>query len=372
MLLSCLLLTGLILATAAQFILWLGVYARLVRYDPDKEPAAASEEGVSVVICARNEAENLRKNLPHILNQNYRSFEVIVVDDDSSDESEKIILSFQKNYPILRPVLVKDKKQPGKKAALSLGIKEARYDKLLLTDADCRPASSEWINRMQAAFTGNVNIVLGFGPYLTHSGFLNRFIRFETLFTAIQYLSLALLGLPYMGVGRNLAYRKSLFDRVGGFKRHGHIAYGDDDLFVSGAARGGQTAIVLQPEAFTFSEAKSDWRGFYFQKSRHLSAGVHYRPVHQALLGVSAASHFLHYACFAALLLSGDYFLMTLSLFIARMAVVTWLYSRVSERFRESNLLPWIPLLDAALALYYFLFSPVLLIKTGNYTSWKQ
>lgn len=361
-----------LLATAVQFLFWLVVFSRLARYNPDEELADRPEEPVSVIICARNEAENLKKNLPLILNQNYRLYEVIVIDDNSFDESEKIILSFQKKYPILRPFFVKHKLQPGKKAALTRGIQEAQFEKLLLTDADCRPASPFWIKRMQAGLSDQVNIVLGFSPYLRKSGFLNHFIRFETFFTAIQYLSFALLGFPYMGVGRNLLYRKSLFERVGGFKRHDHIAFGDDDLFVSEAARGGQTAIVLQPEAFTFSEAKSDWRGFYFQKSRHLSAGKHYRPVHQALLGAVAASQFLHYACFFALLLSGDHLLLTLFLFVARMAVVTWLYGRILKRFGETDLLIWIPVLDAALAFYYFLFSPVLLIKTGKYTSWKQ
>src|SRR5690606_34092381 len=160
----------------------------------------------------------------------------------------------------------------GKKFALSLGIKAAQYEHLVFTDADCVPESSDWLTHMAGAFSGGKEIVLGYSPYLRRAGMLNALIRFETFHTAMSYLSYALKGKPYMGVGRNMAYTKSLFFRGKGFASHMHIASGDDDLFVNQNATPHNTTICIHPEAHVWSEPKTTFSAYARQKTRHAGA----------------------------------------------------------------------------------------------------
>jgi biofilm PGA synthesis N-glycosyltransferase PgaC len=212
-------------------------------------------------------------------------------------------------------------------------------------------------------------LALGFSPYRRQPGVLNAFIRYETIYTAIQYHSFALSGIPYMGVGRNLAYDKRLFMRDHGFEAHAHVLSGDDDLFVNRVARAHNTVIVLHPDAFVFSEPQSAWRGYYYQKRRHLGAGRHYKPVHQALLGLLAASHCGHYGLGLILLCGGAMTLSVLIYYLVRIGVVSLLGGLIARKLGDPSLRPWIPLFDAAFVWYYFLFAPALI---GNIKQWKQ
>lgn len=183
----------------------------------------------------------------------------------------------------------------GKKFALAQGITAARYDHLLLTDADCCPASEDWLYHMQRKLRGPLKIGLGYGPYQKYPGWLNRFIRYETFYTALQYLSFALAGRPYMGVGRNLIYKKELFEEVGGFHKHINLASGDDDLFVQAAADANNTTLILSPSTFCYSEPERTWRSYARQKARHLTTGKHYTTINKMLLGALSLSHFVHF-----------------------------------------------------------------------------
>ena len=177
-------------------------------------------EAVSVVICAKNEYSNLKKNLPQILNQDYPDFEVILVNDASDDYTHELLEDFERKYEKLKVITIKENLNffSGKKFALSIGIKSAKNDLLLLTDADCYPNSPNWIRHMADPFSDpETEIVLGYGPYEKKPGILNAIIRFDTLMVAVQYFSFALKQKAFMGVGRNLAYRKSLFYKNGGF-----------------------------------------------------------------------------------------------------------------------------------------------------------
>ena len=359
-----------LLATGIQLIYWLVVFSRLACYRQKKTGDPEPYSGpVSIIICARNEAENLSKNLEPILEQEYPEFEVIVVDDNSSDKSWEILLDIKNKYPILQPIQIKEQTPPGKKAALSRGIEAARFEKLLLTDADCRPLTKYWLARMAAALAGEKEIVLGYSPYILHAGFLNIFIRFEAVYTAIQYFSFALLRLPYMGVGRNLAYVKSIFHEHQGFRSHQHITSGDDDLFINQAANGRNTAIMIHPDTFTASAPKRSWRGYYYQKSRHLTTGSRYKFSHQLLLGALAGSHVMHYLG-VLILLPTTYAPVVILMFLVRMGVVQWMYARILKLLRDPSLFRWIPLLDAAFICYYLFLSPVL-FTTGNLKKWK-
>ena len=214
----------------------------------------------------------LRKYIHVVLEQVYPDFEVIVVNDCSWDESGIYLEELQNKYKHLKIVTIKEqeKYRHAKKFALTLGIKSAKNDILLFTDADCMPASSTWIRDMHAHFNSGTEIVLGYGSYRKEKGFLNKMIRFDTFFIALQYFSFALTGMPYMGVGRNLSYRKSLFFGTKGFARHYHLLSGDDDLFVNENATDKNTEIEIQPDSFTYSDPKKTFGEWFRQKARHI------------------------------------------------------------------------------------------------------
>jgi cellulose synthase/poly-beta-1,6-N-acetylglucosamine synthase-like glycosyltransferase len=348
-----------LLATAIQLVYWLGVFLRFALKRPEAPPKVAPEP-VSIIICARNEAENLQRYLPYFLGQDYPDYELIVVNDQSSDKSLEVLLEFLKKSPILRIVSITTKDARGKKAALSKGIKAAKNNIVLLTDADCRPASSKWLESMQAVIRGDIKIGLGYSPYFRGKGTLNAFIRFETVYSAIQYLSFAFVGCPYMGVGRNLVYRKSLFEKAGGFATHADVTSGDDDLFINQVATAHNTRVILSPTAFVYSQPKSSSRGYYRQKKRHLSTGSRYRWQHQLLLGLLSASHFGHYVLGLASILFHNLAIIVIINYLARIVVVSAVYLHTLRKLRDPSLIYWVPFFDALYIFYYLLFAPAL------------
>lgn len=361
-------LLGLFLAaTFVQLLFWLGLFSRLALYRKPARPETAPEP-VSIIICVHNEADNLRKNLPFFLAQDYPDFEVLVVNDASSDNSLGILLEFKRKSPNLHIANLTTKVSRGKKAALSKGIKAAKHNILLLSDADCRPASSKWLEHMQAFIRDRVEIGLGYSPYIREKGILNAAIRFETVYSAVQFSTFAFVGMPYMGVGRNLIYRKHLFHEAGGFDDHMDVTSGDDDLFINTVATPYNTRVIFTPEAFVYSEAKSSWRGYYRQKSRHLSTGTRYRLVHQLLLGALSASHFGHYVLGTALILFHNLETIVFINYLVRIVVVTAMYGLITRKLRDPSLVFWVPLFDALYILYYLIFAPALFKKKEPWT----
>ena len=361
-----------IISTIIQLIYWIFLFSKLAFHKSTTYNLQKKQEPVSIIICAHNEAENLEKNLPRILNQNYRSYEVIVVNDNSTDETHSIVFKYMKKYSNLCLVNSKPKAvgEVGKKFPLREGIESSKYQTLLLTDADCCPASVEWLSLMQNRLSNKVEIVLGYSPYYeTQSKILNRFIRFEAIYTAIQYLSFALVGEPYMGVGRNLAYRKHLFFKVGGFDKHKHIASGDDDLFINEVANRENVGIVLDKKAFVYSNPKTTWRSYFKQKTRHLSTAGSYQLKHKVLLGLLSLSHFLHYAGGVILIILKFSIIFVGMVFVLRMSVILFYYARLLNKFQDHSLLKWIPFLDTLYILYYVVFAPFLII--GKTVKWK-
>ncbi len=236
---------------------------------------------VSVIICAKNEASNLRNFLPEILTQDYPKFQVVVVNDNSEDDTAEVLTALKTRYPHLyTTTLNADKKfYSGKKVALSIGIKAALHENLILTDADCKPASKNWLKHMAGSLQQpEKSMVLGIGNYQTRKGLTNLWIRYDTFCIATRYLGYALSGKPYMGVGRNLAYKKSLHINNNGFKSHLKLASGDDDLFVQEAASGKNVTVCIHPEAHTISTPAESFIEWLHQKRRHLTTSSHYRP----------------------------------------------------------------------------------------------
>jgi cellulose synthase/poly-beta-1,6-N-acetylglucosamine synthase-like glycosyltransferase len=364
---------GLVLATLLQLWFWGVRFARLARYQLPELPIVpdAALPPVSIIICAHNEADNLQRNLPFFLEQDYPKFEVLVINDNSSDKTSEIILEFQKKYQTLRSLSMEEETPPGKKAALSYGIRQSSFELLFLSDTDCQPKSRQWLRIMQRSFQGNKKIVLGYGPYQKRRGWLNRFIRFEAFYTAIQYFSFALAGHPYMGVGRNLAYHRSVYWRANGFENHAHLISGDDDLLINQVASGENTTVNLFPDAKVFSHPQTSWRGYYYQKRRHLSVGSYYRWQDQIALGALALSHFTFYAAtFLLLILLPEAWCLLSLNYLVRIGVVLLVSNGASKHLGEQNLLPYLPLLDFLYLAYYFTFAPSLLIGS-RIQQWK-
>ncbi len=268
-----------LLAWLWQFIFILRRILPVARYK--NAPVVNAElPPVSVVISARNEEENLEAFLPEVLTQDYPEYQVVVVNDGSEDETDMVLARLKARYPHLYNTrIAPDKKfYHGKKLPLSIGIKAAKHDILVLTDADCRPASDQWLKQMVTALqTKNKELVLGIGAYKKTKGLTNLWIRYDTFTIAIQYLGFALCGKPYMATGRNMAYTKQLFQKTGGFKTHLYIASGDDDLFVQEAATKENTTVCVVPEAHTISQAPTTFGKWREQKMRHLTASSHYK-----------------------------------------------------------------------------------------------
>lgn len=279
-----------------QLIFYWLVFSK-ISFAKIKKKTLESFPPVTVVICARDEFKNLKAFLPSVLTQDYPEFEVVVVNHLSEDDTQYLLHNFQKEYPYLKIVtLTKDANFfSGKKFPLSIGIKEAKHELLILTDADCKPVTHQWIKSMVSAYEPKTEIVLGFSNFMPTRGFLNLLQRFETFHTGIMYMSLARSGMPYMGVGRNLSYKRSLFFREQGFISHYSIASGDDDLFINKTATRANTAINLDPDSFTTTQAKSSWAAWMRQKRRHFTTGSHYKLWHKLILGFYSLSQFLFY-----------------------------------------------------------------------------
>lgn len=214
--------------------------------------------------------------------------------------------------------------------------------------------------------SGDTEIVLGFGPLEEAPNLMNKFIRFEAVYTATQYLSFALAGMPYMGVGRNLAYRKSLFQKEGGFKKHEHIASGDDDLFINAVATKHNTRIQLDPDTFVYSKPKTSWHSYIRQKRRHFSTGQEYQLHHKALLGLLAVSHFLHYILGGLIVIYKFSIIFALLGYTVRMCVVMAFSSLIFKKLKHLKLLVWLPVFDALLILFYVIFAPATLMNNDT------
>lgn len=317
------------------------------------EPVAISENPVSVIICARNEMHNLQKNLIPILKQDHSDFEVVVVNDCSNDGSNWFLQDLATEYDHLKVVTINDhpRFKHGKKFAVTLGIKASKNENMIFTDADCIPASDQWLKKMQSHFHDNTEIILGYSPYERKNGFLNKFIRFETFYTALNYLSFALAGLPYMGVGRNMGYKKSLFFKGKGFASHMHILSGDDDLFVNQNATPQNTLIEIDPSAHVWSEPKTSFSDFFSQKLRHQGAGKAYKKEHKKMLGLLAGSGILFYIfLFAMVAIQAQWWLIA-GVYLIRLAVQVYIYAPIFKKLNYPDLVWWLPVFDF---IYYF------------------
>lgn len=334
-------------------ILYLSLF--LVAFSRKDKTIAQNPNPVSVIVCAHDEEQNLKELVPLLLEQLHPEFEVIIVEDRCNDGSYDYLLQATQEHSRLKLVRVVNKPEyiNGKKFGITLGIRAARYDWLLFTDADCRPDGKHWITRMTERYDANTQFVLGFSPYRKVDGLLNAFIRFESLLTGVQCFGMALLGKPYMGVGRNLAYTKSLFLQSKGFNNYVGAMGGDDDLFVNLHANAVNTQVCIGKDATTLSTPKNSWSAFLDQKLRHLFAGKRYKITDKMILGLFMISWLLTWFLIFPVLFFAPPTWPLLSVFLIRWGLLVWLLHKASQRFGAEFEAWKTPLLDFIFPFYY-------------------
>jgi cellulose synthase/poly-beta-1,6-N-acetylglucosamine synthase-like glycosyltransferase len=345
-----------------QLWFWLRYFRPFTRRPAEAEASepGPDNEPVSIIVCAHNELENLRELVPLLLRQDYpASFELVLIDDRSEDDTYLYAQQLSQYYPGRFRLVTVARTPAGfspKKYALTLGIKAARYERLVFTDADCRPVSLDWLRLLQRGFAQSpgADLVLGFSGYAERPGLLNKLLRYETLLTGAQYLSFAWAGRPYMGVGRNLAYTKATFNSTKGFASHIRRLSGDDDLLVQDAvAAGAHAAVVADYEAQTLSEPAETWAAWWRQKRRHLSAGSRYRAADRRRIGLFMGSNVLFYALTPVVLAVGwnrENLVSLTIIWLARTLLAVLTYVPLARRLRTA--LP--PLAVPALDFLYF------------------
>ncbi len=345
----------LLIAFAIVVVLNCLIYLFFANYAFAKPQLPNKQNGfpISVIICSKNEAENLKKHIPLWLEQQYPNFELILVNDASIDETLDVIEAFAENDERIKIVDVKNNEAfwANKKYALTLGIKKAKNNYLLFSDADCKPASNQWIQQMANHFSAEKQLVLGYGSYEKKKGFLNRLIRFETVLTALQYFSFAKAGLPYMGVGRNLAYTSKLFYDNNGFMSHMYIRSGDDDLFVNEVSTSSNAAICDTPESFTVSEPKKTWKSYITQKKRHITTASHYKFSHKLLLSFIYTVNSLFWIGTAVSFIFLQWEWVAVLVFF-RLLIQYIVFGKTFKKFRESGLISILPLLEIMLVCF--------------------
>ena len=325
------------------------------RISKDKVTFQTEQPPVSVIICAKDESDNLRKFLPFVLQQEYTDFEVIVINDGSTDQSDILLNDLSVEYPNLRTTFVPvgANNLSTKKLGLTLGIKAAKNDLLLFTDADCMPEDKLWIARMVRNFTPETEFVLGYGAYFNKKGLLNRLITYDTLFIGLQYLGMAAARKPYMGVGRNLAYRKETFFAHKGFASTLHLSSGDDDLMVNKACDKKNTRIEVSPDSITWSEPSKTYRDWFYQKLRHLSVSSYYKSSSKFRLSLEPLSRGLFYLAFILTLVLGGLILQIAAgvHFLARFILQLCVINGSSKHFGERKYILTLPFFDIFLPL---------------------
>jgi glycosyltransferase involved in cell wall biosynthesis len=325
-------------------------------------------EPISVIICAKNEDENLTEFLPKVLTQDYPDFEVIVVNDCSWDNTENVIDEFAKIFPNLRKTNIKEDKyyKHGKKFAVLVGIKAAKNNLLVFTDADCYPSSDQWLKAMARGFAKPKEVVLGYGAFEKQKSFINRLIRFDAFIIAVNYLSAAIKGKAYMGVGRNLAYTKELFYKQKGFSNHYHINSGDDDLFVNQAANEQNVNVVIDKGAITYSPAKKNMKDWRLQKARHLTTAPLYNSASKTKIVFSYFSLYFFYLSLFLLLIHANTIILFPIILTIKIILQLITLNSVTKKLNERDLLIGSILYELILLIIYPIFHLTKLLNKPN------
>lgn len=336
--------------TVIQLLYYLVIFGKFAFAKP--QTITPKRIPVSVIVCAKNEEESIKKLVPLLAEQDYPDYEIILIDDASSDETLDIFEEFEKQYHHVKLVKVENNEAfwGNKKFALTLGIKAAKKEYLLFTDADCYPTSKDWITQMSSQFTMSKTIVLGYGAYEKVKGsFLNKIIRFDEMLTATQYFAWAKLGAPFMGEGRNMAYKKEEFFKVNGYIEHMNIRSGEDSLFINQAANKKNTAICYTPDSFTYREAKNTFKQWFRQKKRQVYIASFFKPSDKLQLRLFYFTQLLPPFMAAALLILQFNWMFVVPV-IALRYIIAWVTLGYSAgKLKEKDVMYWFPFIEIIL-----------------------
>lgn len=331
-------------------------YARSnnVLSDKVKEVSNKALPGISIIITAKNEAENLRANLPSILNQDYPNLQVVVVDNASTDSTNDVLSNFRSNHPNLyiTYIPINSENVNHKKLALTIGIKAAIHDILLFIEPDTKPLSDQWVYEYAKSFDKGADVVLGCCQIKLNKSYFKKHILFDNMFSGIKYVSMTLAKKPYMGVGRNMAYRKNLFFDNKGFSCVLNIEDGEDNVFINRIATKENTTIVISPESMVVSNAIEDFSSWRRIKTKYLATQKHYRRNATKIFTCELFSRYAFYLLFATLCVIAAFTplkvvgLLAVLLFLVRYAVQMVVINKNSAIYNAGKFYFSLPLLD--------------------------
>lgn len=340
-----------IIITILNVLFWVFIFSTLLfnnNYCTNIEQNVDNIQNTAVVLAIKNEEINLKNNFNSIFSQKPHGFKVVIVDDYSTDNGLDYL---EKHYKKSIIKVFKNLDSNGKKQAITYALNNIEQEYIVFTDADCYVTSDSWVKKMTDKFDDKIEIVLGYSPY-TGKRFLDLFIRFETFMAALQYFSYSLIGIPYMGVGRNMAIKKSFFFKNGGYKSHIDLKSGNDDLFVNENANSNNTAIQIDPDTFVYTTPSETIGGFIRQKTRHVSTSFRYKTIHKILLGLYSFSHISFYLS----LIVGSFFIPLSTVFyiwFVRLVIVLLSSFGSFIKLKEKDLLLLFPILDFLMFIYY-------------------
>lgn len=328
-------LSGLLLGGYYAYYLW------PIRRSIKPEVTIPSATPLSLIIAYKNEEHNLKAHLPLWLAQDHHDFEIVLVNDHSDDRGPE----FLAKQPDQRLKLIELENDHGKKAAIQLGISKASNSCLLFTDADCKPLSRKWFEKMTAPLANGKGIVVGYSGFYAKSTLLNAIQRYENCTNTLQNEALIAKGRAYMAVGRNLAYRKELLRKPLAPESNA-ILSGDDDLLVNQLSRNGNTVFVGGPAAHTISSAASSWSTYFFQRRRQLEAGKFYKRSDRLKLGALGTAQLVFNLLFIKLLFDNDFQSYILAIFVLKVSLQCLVYFGPLKRLGEIQLCWLSPLLE--------------------------
>jgi cellulose synthase/poly-beta-1,6-N-acetylglucosamine synthase-like glycosyltransferase len=335
-----------------QLMYYLVIYSRPICRKESRIPYPTVLPPVSVIVCARNEQDQLEQNLPLLLAQDYPQYEVIVVNDCSEDDTEELLNRLKAQYPHLRSTIIRKNAsfRNSKKFASIIGIKAAQYEWMLFTDANCKLAGKQWIRSMSRFFTDNKSIVLGYSGYIPQKGFINKWIQYATCCESIHYLGFAMCRMPYTGIGRNLAYRRSLFYEHNGFAEHAHIFSDDYDLFISQASTNRNVAVNFADKAHTYTVPKTTSFDWIRQKCGYFSIYQYFKSYQHLLLLLEPLSLLIFFGTFISLcVLHPEYWMYLLGIFLLRNIIFLTTFGLSMKRLKITGILPYAIFFDLAM-----------------------
>lgn len=374
-----------LLAFFVQLYFYLRYYSGIFRYknrlDSNDVRLTTDRPPVSVIICAKNESENLARFLPSVLKQKYPKFEVIVVNDGSTDESTDLLKTLMEKYNNLYQTFLPmgAKYMSRKKMCITVGIKAAHYEHLLLVDADCEPAGDKWIETMMRHYPSGKSVVLGYEGFKgEENGFFDKLVAFDMMFDAMRFMGFALCGKPYRGFGGNLSYKKEVFLANNGFQSHLILPFGDDDLLIRDIATSQNTSVCIEPQAITWSHRDLTMKSFLFQRERQMETYAEYLTGTKFRIGSELTSRYLFYLLFLAIMAIfvawGEYISLGIVafFFLFRFIMQMVIFSKTSDALTERKY--WFSILLFDIILPFFTLHVRTFGKIGEKRNaiWKQ